>query len=110
MWDEIVDVLNDIDSVMYYPILMILMIIAGLYFTALTKGVQVRLFGESCRILMEPSADKKKVSSFQTLLVSTASRVGTGNIIGVSTESVWEDPEPASGCGSCVSSELPLLL
>ena len=60
MWDVIVDVLDDIDSVMYYPILMIVMIIAGLYFTALTKGVQVRLFGESCRILMEPSADKKK--------------------------------------------------
>ena len=83
--DKITEVLNKIDDVMYYPILMVVMIIAGVYFTTLTKGVQIRLFGESCRLIMEKSDDKKKVSSFQALMVSTASRVGTGNIIGVST-------------------------
>ena len=85
MWDAIVNALNNIDSVMYYPILMIVMIFAGIYFTIKTRGVQIRMFGESCRLVMEPSMDKKKVSSFQALMVSTASRVGTGNIIGVST-------------------------
>ena len=34
---------------------------------------------------MEKPADKQHVSSFQALMVSTASRVGTGNIVGVST-------------------------
>ena len=85
MWDAIVDVLDDVDNVLYYPILVIVMSIAGIYFTIRTRGVQVRMFGESCRLLMEPSPDKKKVSSFQALMVSTASRVGTGNIVGVST-------------------------
>ena len=85
MWDEIVDVLDEIDSVMYYPILIIVMSIAGIYFSIRTRGVQIRMFGESCRLVMEPSPDKKKVSSFQALMVSTASRVGTGNIVGVST-------------------------
>jgi AGCS family alanine or glycine:cation symporter len=84
MGNAILETLNKIDEVMYYPILIIVMAIAGLYFTFLTRGVQIRLFKESCRLVMEPSGDGK-VSSFQALMVSTASRVGTGNIIGVST-------------------------
>ena len=82
---DIVAVLNMIDDVMYYPILIIIMAIAGMYFTVRTKGVQIRLFPESVRLLLEPSEDKNSVSSLQAMLVSTASRVGTGNIIGVST-------------------------
>ena len=79
---DIFTILNQIDSVMYYPILIIVMVIAGLYFTIKTKGVQIRLFGESIRILLEPPSDGSNVSSLQAMLVSTASRVGTGNIIG----------------------------
>ena len=79
------NILNQIDSVMYYPILIIVMTIAGLYFTLRTRGVQIRLFPESIRLLKEPPEDKKNVSSLQAMLVSTASRVGTGNIVGVST-------------------------
>ena len=81
----ITELLDKIDSIMYYPILIIVMSLAGLYFTALTGGVQIRLFPESLRLLKEPPEDKKNVSSLQAMLVSTASRVGTGNIIGVST-------------------------
>ena len=84
MGKEILNLLNSVDEVMYYPILIIVMSIAGVYFTVLTRGVQIRMFLESCRLIMEPSGDGK-VSSFQALMVSTASRVGTGNIIGVST-------------------------
>lgn len=83
--DRISYVLEQIDSVMYYPILIIIMAVAGIYFTCLTKGAQVRLFPESCRLLKEPPDDSVHVSSLQAMLVSTASRVGTGNIIGVST-------------------------
>ena len=83
--NNLINLLNLIDDVMYYPILIIVMAIAGLYFTARTRGVQVRLFGESVRLILEPSEDENSVSSLQAMLVSTASRVGTGNIIGVST-------------------------
>lgn len=82
---DIVFILNLIDSVMYYPVLIIVMAIAGLYFTIRTRGVQIRLFEESLRIIKEPPEDDSDVSSLQAMLVSTASRVGTGNIIGVST-------------------------
>ncbi|WP_407391654.1 alanine/glycine:cation symporter family protein [Methanobrevibacter sp.] len=80
-----ISILNLIDDVMYFPILIIVMAIAGLYFTFKTRGVQIRLFGESLRILLEPPDKEGAVSSLQAMLVSTASRVGTGNIIGVST-------------------------
>ena len=81
----ITDVLNAIDNFLYAPILIIVMAAAGLYFTVRTRFVQVRLFGEACRLIVEPPAGKKTVSSFQALMVSTASRVGTGNIVGVAT-------------------------
>ena len=70
---------------MYFPILIIVMAAAGLYFTTRTRGVQIRLLVESIRLLMEPAGNENSVSSLQAMLVSTASRVGTGNIIGVST-------------------------
>ena len=82
---DIVNILNQIDNFMYFPILIIVMALSGLYFTTRTKGVQIRLFPESVRLLLEPSGDENAVSSLQAMLVSTASRVGTGNIIGVST-------------------------
>ncbi|MCR5416676.1 MAG: alanine:cation symporter family protein [Pseudobutyrivibrio sp.] len=79
------DILTKIDDVMYYPILIIVMGIAGFYFTFRTRFVQIRLFKEACGLVMEKPEDKAHVSSFQALMVSTASRVGTGNIVGVAT-------------------------
>ena len=59
----ITQILDKIDSVMYYPILIIVMALAGIYFTILTKGVQIRLFPESVRLLKEPPEDKKNVKA-----------------------------------------------
>ncbi len=81
----ILDILNYLDSVLYYPILLIVMGLAGLYFTFRTRFVQIRRFATACKLIMEKPKDSEHVSSFQALMVSTASRVGTGNIIGVST-------------------------
>ena len=83
--NSIVAFLDSVDSVMYYPILIIVMAIAGFYFTIRTKGVQIRLFGEALNVIREKPDDKNHISSLQAMLVSTASRVGTGNIVGVST-------------------------
>jgi AGCS family alanine or glycine:cation symporter len=56
----------------------------GVYFTFLTKFVQFRMIGEMFRLMGEGArADKKGVSSFQAFCISTASRVGTGNLAGV---------------------------
>ena len=82
MFDQIIAFIND---ALYSKILIILLVAGGLYFTFRTKFVQFRLFKEQIRAVTEKPDKKSDVSSFQALMVSTASRVGTGNIIGVST-------------------------
>ncbi len=78
------EIIGNISGFMYGKLLVILLIAVGLYFTFRTRFVQFRFFGESIRVVTEKPMDGG-VSSFQALMVSTASRVGTGNIIGVST-------------------------
>lgn len=75
---------GEINNYLSYALIIVLLL-GGLYFTIRTKFAQFRLFGEQIRSVTEKPKDKKSVSSFQALMVSTASRVGTGNIIGVST-------------------------
>ena len=82
MLDSIVASISD---ALYSYVLIILLVAGGLYFTFRSKFAQFRLFKEQIRAVTEKPADGKGVSSFQALMVSTASRVGTGNIVGVST-------------------------
>lgn len=82
MLNEIIATVSD---VMYSYLLIILLVAAGLYFTIRTKFAPFRLFKEQLHAVMDKPKDKGGVSSFQALMVSTASRVGTGNIVGVST-------------------------
>lgn len=78
-------IIGSINSFLYSKVLVIMLIGAGLFFTIRSRFPQLRLFKSACRAVMEKPQDKKAVSSFQALMVSTASRVGTGNIIGVSS-------------------------
>ena len=80
MFEQLVNSVND---ALYSYVLIIILVFGGLYFTLRTKGVQFRLLKEQFRAVLEKP--ENGVSSFQALMVSTASRVGTGNIIGVST-------------------------
>ena len=77
--------INQISTLMYSYVLIILLLAVGLYFTLRTKLVQFRLLGESIRVVGEKSNDRNAVSAFEALMVSTASRVGTGNIVGVAS-------------------------
>lgn len=52
----LVGTLNDL---MYSYVLIILLLAAGLYFTIRSKGVQLRLLGESVRVVSEKSGDTK---------------------------------------------------
>lgn len=82
MLNGIVSAVND---ALYSYILIILLVACGIYFTIRTKFAPFRLFREQLRAVMEKPTENGGVSSFQALMVSTASRVGTGNIVGVST-------------------------
>lgn len=58
---------------------------SGLWFTVRTGAVQFRMLGEMFRLLFEgdKGAKGKHISSFQAFNVSLASRIGTGNLVGV---------------------------
>ena len=79
------EIIASVTDALYSYILIIVLVLGGIYFTVRTRFVQFRLFREQIRCVTEKPADGKGVSSFQALMVSTASRVGTGNIVGVST-------------------------
>ena len=78
--------IGSVSNAMYSYILIILLVGGGIFFTLRTKGVQ-RYLIEAFRVILEPSEskDKESISAFQSMMISTASRVGTGNIAGVST-------------------------
>ena len=78
---------GEIDGFMYTYILVFLLVIVGVYFTVRTKAVQLRYLRDMFTQLTEKKhvQGEKSISSFQALMVSTASRVGTGNIAGVAT-------------------------
>ena len=84
MYDLIYTLIEKTSNFMYSYLLIILLLAVGLYFTFRSRFVQFRLLGEAIRLVTEKSTGGKgSVSAFQALMVSTASRVGTGNIVGV---------------------------
>ena len=78
-------IVGGINDAMYTYILVALLVIGGIFFTFRTRFAPFRLLGEQIKAVTEKPKDGKGVSSFQALMVSTASRVGTGNIIGVAS-------------------------
>ena len=79
------ELLGNLNTFLYSNILLVLLVAAGLYFSIRTGFVQFRMLGEGIRLLKEKAHHHDGVSSFQALMISTASRVGTGNIAGVAT-------------------------
>lgn len=77
-------------------VMVITLLFTAVVFTVLTRGVQFRMIGEMCRLLVRSGKIEKpdkenarhhhgSVSSFQAFAISIASRVGTGNLAGVAT-------------------------
>ena len=64
-------------------LLIIFLVPAAVYFTIRTRFMQLRLFPDMVRALTEQKSGKNGLSPFQTLIVSTATRVGMGNLVGV---------------------------
>lgn len=87
-------VLN-VNDFLWSKILIVMLIALGLYFTFRTKFVQFKYIGEMFRLLGDGAKGEKKegaVSSFQAFCISTASRVGTGNIAGIAMAVVAGGP------------------
>ncbi len=89
--DYLNSLLTPISDFLYVYVLVGLLIICGVYFTLRTKFAQVRLFVDALKLVSEKPT-KKKMSSFQALMICTASKVGTANIAGVATALVIGGP------------------
>lgn len=82
------DFMGSLNDALYSKLLIFLLIAAGLYFTVRTGFVQIRRMKDVMKILGERGEikdGKRQISSFQALMISTASRVGTGNIAGIAS-------------------------
>jgi len=77
------ELVDSINAVVWSSALIYLALGAGLFFSVLTRFVQLRMFREMIRLLFSSKESEKGISSFQALAVSLSGRVGTGNIAGV---------------------------
>lgn len=66
-------------------VLIVALLLAGLFFSVATRFVQFRRFGTMVRVILgsRGTGSREGISSFQAFSISLASRVGTGNIVGV---------------------------
>ena len=92
---DLATLLVQIDDVLYTWLLIYLLAGSGIYFSIRTRFVQIRRFKDAMNCMMEKKEGDKGVSSFQALMIATASRVGTGNMAGVATAIIMGGPGAA---------------
>ena len=87
--------LSSANNILWSYVIIALLIALGLYFTIRTGFAQFRFFGEMFTLLGRGTAKERKssgVSTFQAFCISTATRVGTGNLAGVAIAIVMGGP------------------
>lgn len=85
LWGDLVTIPLPGGGSLGLPLLVLLLIPAGIYFTIRTRALPVRLFPEMVRVTLEKRTRQGggALSALQALVVSTATRVGMGNLVGV---------------------------
>lgn len=83
LWGDIVSIPLPGSESLGLSLLVILLIPTGIYFTVRTRCLPIRLFPDMVRSLTGKKQRNSALSSLQTLIVSTATRVGMGNLVGV---------------------------
>ena len=85
LWGDLITVPLPGGSSLGISLLVIILIPSGIYFTIRTRALPVRLFPEMLRITAEKKnvSQEGAISGVQALIVSTATRVGMGNLVGV---------------------------
>ncbi len=85
LWGDLIHITLPGGSVLGLSLLVILLIPAGIYFTVRTRFLPFRLFPEMVRVTLENNkpGGGEGISGIQALIISTACRVGMGNLVGV---------------------------
>lgn len=85
LWGDLITLPLPGGSSVGLSLLVLILIPTGIYFTLRTKFLPFRLFTEMLKITTEKRAtsEKNSISGVQALIISTATRVGMGNLVGV---------------------------
>ena len=85
LWADLISIPLPNGGTLGLSLLVLMLVPAGIYFTIRSRFMQFRLFPEMMRMTLEKKAgnDKNSISGLQALIVSTATRVGMGNLAGV---------------------------
>ena len=85
LWGDLFSIPLPGGSSLGISLLVLILIPAGIYFTFKTKFLPIRLFPEMVRVSVEKQTNSNSggISGMQALIVSTATRVGMGNLVGV---------------------------
>ena len=85
LWGDLVKIPLPGGSTLGLSLLVMILIPAGVYFTVRTRFLPFRLFPEMLKVTLESHQKEEKagISGLQALIVSTACRVGMGNLVGV---------------------------
>lgn len=85
LWGDLISIPLPGGSTLGVSLLVLILIPAGLYFTFKTRFLPFRMFPEMIRVTLENNKKKENegISGVQALIVSTACRVGMGNLVGV---------------------------
>lgn len=85
LWGDLVTLPLPGGSSVGLSLLVLLLIPAGIYFTIRTRFLPIRLFPEMLKITVEKKnvSQEHAISGLQALIISTATRVGMGNLVGV---------------------------
>ena len=86
---NLMGMLTTIQSYVWGPPTLLLLIGTGLYFTIKLRGLQITKFPRAVRIIFEKESGtgsgEGDVSAFATLCTTMAADIGTGSIVGVAT-------------------------
>ena len=92
--DSFYNVVGLLNGIVWSDWLVYLCLLAGIYFTVVTRFVQIRKFPEMIRMIFgkKESASNEGVSSYQSFMITVAARVGTANIVGVAVAIAYGGP------------------
>ena len=85
LWGDIIHIPLPGGSSLGLSLLVLILVPAGIYFTIRTRFLPFRMFPEMIKVTLENNkkTDREGISGVQALIVSTACRVGMGNLVGV---------------------------
>lgn len=83
LWADLINIPLPGGSTLGISLLVLILIPAGIFFSIRTKFLPIRMLPEMLRIAVAKKSNKKGISGVQSLIISTATRVGMGNLVGV---------------------------